>query len=148
MFIGRLRLAGLLVLVFLAASCTAEPGEPDPDAAVASYTAPRDAPAFCDLLADSTELPRVPTAIGALAADLGSVEARLTLTGAIVELRAVQDDVRDEPGYGPLETALDDLVAGLTQVTSGPLTTSALTSISSGLAAVGERTQPVCRFPA
>jgi hypothetical protein len=132
----------------LVAACSAEQVEPVPDAAVASYEAPGDAPAFCARLANSTELPRVPAAIGSLAAGISPVEAKLSLIGAISELRTVQDDVRAASEYAALEAHLDDLVAGLTEATNGPLTQPVLTSISEGLEAVGEHAQPVCRFPA
>jgi hypothetical protein len=138
---------GLLVGVSLAAACSAEQVEPVPDAAVASYEAPRDAPAFCARLANSTELLRVPGAIGSLVAGTDPVEAKLSLTGAVTELRTVQDDVRAASGYAALDAQLDDLVAGLMQATNGPLTQSVLASIREGLEAVGEHTQPVCRFP-
>jgi hypothetical protein len=145
---GRPGVLGLLIGLSLAAACSTEQTAPVPDAAVASYSAPRDAPAFCARLANSTELPRVPAAIGSLAAGAGPVEAKLSLTGAISELRTVQDDVRAASGYAALEADLDGLVAALTQATDGPLTQPVLSSISEGLAAVGEHAQPVCRFPA
>jgi hypothetical protein len=51
---------------------------------------------------------------------MSPVEARLSLTGAITELRTVQDDVRAAAGYDALEADLGALLAGLTQATDGP----------------------------
>lgn len=151
MHIGRPSILGLLVLVSMTVSCSADTDEPAPvesDAAVASYAAPDDAPSFCTRLARSTHLTAIPTAVGSLAAGTDAIEARVTLSGAIRELRAVRDDVRAEGGFEALEADLAGLVEALTLAMDGPLTDPVRIAVADGLDGVGELAQPVCRFPA
>ncbi|UOY03744.1 hypothetical protein [Blastococcus sp. PRF04-17] len=87
----------------------------------------------------------MPRAVGLLTARPRHVEAKLHVAAAAEELRAVRAEVGAD---GDLADALDGLVAALSSARTGPLTTSVLTSISSGLDDVGRLIQTSCDFPA
>jgi hypothetical protein len=149
-FIRRPGVLGLLIVLAAVTGCTPPAGSPEPvrtDAAVVSYAAPAGAPAFCSTLAGSTRLGDISRAVGALAAETGTVEARLQLTGGIDDLEAVLDEVRAEGGYERLGSALEQLVATLSDAMDSPLTDSAGTDIGADLDEVGRQAQPICRFP-
>ena len=151
MLIGRPGVLGLLALFLagIAAGCTASAeGDAAPrraDVALPSYTADGDAPEFCALLAGSTRLTVLPSALGRLAGEAGNVEARLDLSGAINELEAIHQDLGS--GDRELATALDDLVGALTRARDGSLTAGVRDAVSTGLDDVGRLTQPLCEFP-
>jgi hypothetical protein len=141
---------GLLMLLGAVTGCEAEADRTvsvSTDAAVVSYAAPDGAPSFCTTLAGSTRLAAIPRAIGALAAETGTVEARLDLTAGIDDLQAVLEDVRADEGHERLGSAIEQLVATLTSAMDSPLTDAVRTGISDDLDAVGRQAQPICRFP-
>lgn len=140
----------LLVLVTATAGCTAQAAETHAadGLAVPAYQPPAGAPRFCTELAGSTHLATLPRAVGTLTAKSDDVDARHDVSLAIADLEPVLTEVRARPGYPALETALADLVAALHKATEAPLDDGITQAISSGLDAVGEQAQPVCRFPA
>jgi len=140
----------LLVLVTATAGCTAEAAETHAadGIAVAAYQPPAGAPRFCTELAGSTHLTTLPRAVGTLAAKSDDVDARHDVNLAIADLEPVLTEVRARREYPALDTALADLVAALHKATEASLDDGVTKAISSGLDAVGEQVQPVCRFPA
>jgi hypothetical protein len=152
MSVGRPRVLGLLFLLLALAACTGSAPESEPlvsraDVAVLSYAPPSGAPDFCTELAQTTHLTGLPVAIGTLTADPQDVEARLSLTATVDELRAVRADVPDQPGLLGLSTALDDLLDTLGDAQDAPLTDAVRTAISTRLEAFGVQAQPLCGFP-
>ena len=151
MLTRRLRDLGLLLLLLAGiAACTQ--GEvpstaPQIDVAVQAYTPPSTAPGFCAGLADSSQLPRLPEAVGTLIAEPGEVEATLVLTGAITELEGLLDDIREGPGFVALDRSTDALVTTLRHARDGRLTEMVRIAITEGLDDVGRRVQAVCDFP-
>jgi hypothetical protein len=147
----RLRDLGLLLLLLAGiAACTQ--GEvpstaPQIDVAVQAYTPPSTAPGFCTGLADSSQLPQLPEAVGTLIAEPGEVEATLVLTGAITELEGLLDDIREGPGFVALDRSTDALVTTLRHARDGRLTEMVRIAITEGLDDVGRRVQAVCDFP-
>jgi len=147
----RLRDLSLLLLLLAGiAACTQ--GEvpstaPQIDVAVQAYTPPSTAPGFCTGLADSSQLPQLPEAVGTLIAEPGEVEATLVLTGAITELEALLDDIREGPGFVALDRSADALVTTLRHARDGRLTELVRIAITEGLDDVGRRVQAVCDFP-
>lgn len=137
-----------LVLAALAACGPADDARPaGPAAAVPSYMAPDDAPAFCTRLAGIRGLDRLPASMGALLSGT-DVAARTLVSQVVRDLRTVLTDVRDEGGHEEVATALEDLVRGLGAVVEGPLTGPVADAVSGGLRRVGVLTQPACGFPA
>ena len=150
MFIGRLRVVGLLFLLTGAlAGCSGDELKTTErtDVAVRAYAVPHGAPGYCASLAGSTHLAQVPAAIGTLVARSGDVEAKLTLAAAVDDLRAVRAELTTDTAPAALETALDDLVAALDQAEDGALTDTARAAIATGLDDVGRIVQPICDFP-
>ena len=151
MHFGRLRLSGLLVLLLLSsAACTSADAIARPvpgGAALPSYDPPAEAPDFCAALADGTDLPRVPAAMGALAVSPDDVEARLYLGSAADEVRGVLEDLRDAGGHADVETALDALATALETANDETVTGVVRADVVRTLDAVGDRVQPLCRFP-
>ena len=151
MLTRRLRDLGLLLLLLAGiAACTQ--GEvpstaPQIDVAVQAYTPPSTAPGFCTGLADSSQLPQLPEAVGTLIAEPGEVEATLVLTGAITELEGLLDDIREGPGFVALDRSADALVTTLRDARDGRLTETVRIAITEGLDDVGRRVQAVCDFP-
>ena len=147
------RRPGALGLLFLvgglsACSSTAAPVAVEPGvAALPSYVAPAQAPGFCDLLARSTHLTTLPAALGRLSANPQDADARREVAGAVTDLRPVLDDVRYAVEYADLETAVENLVAALTDVSGGRLRDDVGARVSSALATLGELAQPACEFP-
>jgi hypothetical protein len=147
----RLRDLGLLLLLLAGiAACTQ--GEvpstaPQIDVAVQAYTPPSTAPGFCTGLADSSQLPQLPEAVGTLIAEPGEVEATLVLTGAITELEGLLDDIREGPGFVALDRSAEALVTTLRDARDGRLTETVRIAITEGLDDVGRRVQAVCDFP-
>lgn len=150
MLIRRPSVLGLLIPLAAVTGCEG-PADRDEavstDAAVVSYEAPAGAPAFCSTLAGSTRIADLPRAVGALAAETGTVEARLQLTAGIDDLQAVLDEVRAEGGHERLRSALEQLVTTLAGALDSPLPDSAGSDISVDLDAVGRQAQPICQFP-
>jgi hypothetical protein len=147
----RLRVLGLLVSLAGVAGCTSTVAEPESqraDVAVRAYAAPSGAPAFCDALADTTQLTSLPVVLGTLTADPQDVEANLALTAAVGELQDVLDDVRARRGFSALGTSVEDLIAALRQARDGQLTDAVRAWIGTRLDDVGRQVQPVCDFPA
>ncbi|MGY1804206.1 hypothetical protein ACI78T_13100 [Blastococcus sp. SYSU D00922] len=152
MLLGRLRLVGLLALLAgpvvgctgsLDEGSTAQPA----NVAVPSYEPAETAPEYCSSLADSSHLTEVPVAMGVLAGERGDVGAELDLTGAIDELRTVQEQVRDAGGSLRLEAAIDDLVESLTAARDRGVTSAMRDDVSTALDDLGRLVQPACRFP-
>jgi hypothetical protein len=147
----RLRDLGLLFLLLAGiAACThaeTPPAAPRIDVAVQAYTPPSTAPGFCAGLADSSQLPQLPEAVGTLIAEPGEVEASLVLTGAITELEGLLDDIREGPGFVALDRSADALVTTLRSARDGRLTEMVRIAITEGLDDVGRRVQAVCDFP-
>jgi len=147
----RLRDLSLLLLLLAGiAACTQ--GEvpstaPQIDVAVQAYTPPSTAPGFCTGLADSSQLPQLPEAVGTLIAEPGEVEATLVLTGAITELEGLLDDIREGPGFVALDRSADALVTTLRHARDGRLTEMVRIAITEGLDDVSRRVQAVCDFP-
>ena len=142
---------GLLLLLGSVAACTGEastPQEPSGVAALPAYEPPSGAPEFCALLAGSTHLATVPSALGVLTVDPSDATARQELTGAVEDLRPVLEDVRFAVEHADLETAVEDLVAALAAASGGRLTDDTSETVARALTAVAEQTQPVCEFPA
>jgi hypothetical protein len=151
MLSGRLRLTGLLIVLLgaVAGCASADAGSPSmrADVAVASYTPPAGAPAFCARLAASTHLADLPSAVGLLTAEPADVETKLGLGAAIEELRGVLLEVRREGGQFELDSSIAELVDALQQTGQGPVTDSVRAAIADGLDDVGTRVQPLCGFP-
>lgn len=150
MLIRRSRVLGLLVLLGATTACSGAEAQPWIDrthAAVQSYAPPSGAPGYCTLLAGSTHLVGIPVAIGTLTARPGDVEAKLALSAAVGDLRAVGEEVARDAGTAALGAALDDLTAALTRAEAGPITDSVRSAVSTGLDDVGLLVQPVCDFP-
>ena len=151
MLTRRLRDLSLLLLLLAGiAACTQ--GEvpstaPQIDVAVQAYTPPSTAPGFCTGLADSSQLPQLPEAVGTLIAEPGEVEATLVLTGAITELEGLLDDIREGPGFVALDRSADALVTTLRHARDGRLTEMVRIAITEGLDDVSRRVQAVCDFP-
>jgi hypothetical protein len=141
---------GLLVLLGALTACTSEASTPPEVAgtpALAGYHAPPHAPGFCGLLAGSTHLRTIPAAVGTLAVDSSDAAARQELAAAVVDLRAVLDDVRYAVEYADLETAVEDLVDALTEASGGRLPAELSDTIARTLTAVADEAQPACEFP-
>jgi hypothetical protein len=136
---------GLLLLAVALAGCSG--ADHDVVETAAAYEPPAGAPDFCTRLAGAAHVDDIPAAVGAIAADARTAEARADLTAAIGELRDVLGAVRDDGGYPRLDSALDDLVAGLIVTSSGPLSEGTQLAISSNLDAVGRQAQTACEFP-
>jgi hypothetical protein len=140
----------LLSLVCLATACTAG-DDPEPTSetgvAIASYRPPAAAPEFCSLLAGSAEITGLPPALGRLAVTTRDVEAQLSVTGAVEELRGVLSAVREDGEHRLLESELDRLVTALVEARDGEVDEQLAGEVSDALDAVGERVQPICRFP-
>ena len=150
MIFGRPRVVGLLILLGSLTACTSHasaPPEPSGTAALPGYDAPSGAPAFCALLAGSTHLAQVPSALGTLAVDPSDPAARQVLAAAVDDLRAVLDDVRSDVAHADLETAVEDLVGTLTEAAGGRLGDGTGEVVGAALTAIGEQAQPVCEFP-
>jgi hypothetical protein len=149
---GRTRVPGLLVLLTVTVATTACTGGESPqrlkraDVAVQSYAAPSGAPGYCASLAGSTHLTDVAVALGTLTARPGDVEAKLALTAAAEDLRAVDDELTEDDAA--LDAALEELAAALDRAEQGPITDSVRAAVSGGLDDVGRLVQPVCDFPA
>jgi hypothetical protein len=148
----RFPVPGLLVLLVAG---TAGCSTPDAtasveraDVAVRSYAPPSGAPDFCAVLAGSSHLTDVPSAVGTLTADPEDIEAGLALTAAIGELKDVLDGVRAHSGFVELDSSLEQLAGALRDAREGPMTDAVRTAISTGLDDVGRQVQPVCGFPA
>jgi hypothetical protein len=120
---------------------------PDADSALPSYSAPDDAPSFCDELAATREVDALPASIGLLVAG-PDVEARTQVSRAVRELRDVLAEVRDDGGHDDLSTALDGLIGSLGQVIDGDVTDPVQAAVTDALEQVGVTAQPACRFPA
>ena len=155
MFIGRPRVfLGLLVLLGATGASSACSGPEEQsraeraDVAVLSYAPPSGAPGYCASLAGSTQLTRIPTAIGTLTARPRDVESKLALAAAADDLRIVGEQVPRNGGTAELGASIDDLLTALTDATDGPVTDSVRSAISTGLDDVGRLVQPVCDFPA
>jgi len=154
-FIGRPRVfLGLLVLLGATGASSACSGPEEQsraeraDVAVLSYAPPSGAPGYCASLAGSTQLTRIPTAIGTLTARPGDVESKLVLAAAADDLRVVGEQVPRDGGTAELRTSIEALVTALADATGGPVTDSVRSAISTGLDDVGRLVQPVCDFPA
>ncbi len=151
MFLGRLRLPGLLILLLLAITgcSSADAGAPrlPPDAAVASYVPPAGAPSFCSTLARGGDLVGVSRAMGVRTVAPQDVEATLALSGAITELRGVLGDMKSQGSPHGLEASVENLVNVLQQARDGTVTDALRTAVVSGLDDVGSRLQPICGFP-
>ena len=151
MLFRRLRDLGLLLLPLAGiAACTpaeTPPAAPWIDVAVQAYTPPSTAPGFCARLAESSQLPHLPEAVGKLIAKPGEVEAGMVLTGAIAELEGLLDDIREGPGFLALDRSADKLVTTLREARDGRLTETVRIAITEGLDDVGRRVQAVCDFP-
>jgi hypothetical protein len=141
---------GLLVLVGALSACSssAAPVVTEPGvAALPSYVAPARAPGFCELLARSTHLTALPAALGRLSVDPADADARQEVAGAVTDLRPVLDDVRYAVEYADLETAVENLVTTLTEVSGGRLRDDVGERVGSALTTLGELAQPACEFP-
>ena len=150
MIFRRPRALGLLVLLVGLTACTSEASTPPETSgvpALAGYQAPSDAPGFCELLAGSTHLRTLPTALGTLAVDGSDAAARQELAAAVVDLRSVLDDVRFAVEYADLETAVEDLVDALTEASGGRLPAQSSDTVARALAAVADEAQPACEVP-
>lgn len=150
MIIRRSAVVGLLVLLGALTACTSEASTP-PQAsgapALPGYRPPSGAPGFCALLAGSTHLGTLPTALGALAVDPSDTPARQELAGAVADLRAVLDDLRLAVEYADLETAVEDLVDALTEAAGGRPPAELGDTVARALTEVADRAQPACEFP-
>ena len=149
---GRSLVRGLLLLLVGAlGACTSEaattPLQPSGVAALPSYEAPAGAPAFCRLLAGSTQITAIPSALGRLTVDTSDAAARQELAGAVPDLRAVLDDVRFSVEHADLETAVEDLVDALVEASGGRPTAGSSETIAAALSAVADLAQPACEFP-
>lgn len=150
MIFGRPGALGLLLLLGSLTACTSRasaPPEPTGAAALPGYDAPYGAPGFCTLLAGSTHLAQVPSALGALTVDPADPAARQVLAAAVDDLRLVLDDVRPDVTYAELETAVEDLVAALTEASGGRLADGIGEAVGAALTTIGEQAQPACEFP-
>jgi hypothetical protein len=150
MIIRRPAALGLLFLLGSLTACTSEastPPEASGVAALQGYQAPSGAPGFCALLADSTHLRGIPTALGALAVDTADAGARQQLADAVTDLRAVLDEVRMDVEYADLETAVEDLVDSLTVAAGGRLPAELGDAVATALTDVAAFAQPLCEFP-
>jgi hypothetical protein len=148
--IGRPRVLGLLLLLGSTTACSGAQTQPSverTDVAVQSYAPPAGAPGYCTLLAGSPHLVGLPVAIGTLTARPGDVEAKLALSAAVGDLRAVGEEVARDDGTAALGAALDELTAALARAEAGPLTDAVRTAVSTGLDDVGLLVQPACDFP-
>ena len=74
-------------------------------------------------------------------------DARQEVAGAVTDLRPVLDDVRYAVEYADLETAVENLVATLTEVSGGRLRDDVGERVGSALTTLGELAQPACEFP-
>jgi hypothetical protein len=149
--IGRPRVLGLLLLLGATTACSGAQTQPSverTDVAVQSYAPPSGAPGYCMLLAGSTHLVGIPVALGTLTSRPGDVEAKLFLSAAAGDLRAVGEQVARDGGTAALGAALDDLTAALARAGEGAVTDSVRSAIGTGLDDVGLLVQPVCDFPA
>ena len=159
--VDRRRAGGTAILLALTAvalaGCTSGP-TPDTGSAAAaaaaeagdglgSWRPPEGAPAFCETLAASEHLDRIPDAIGRLVADPADTRDAWRLTQSTGDLQEVRDAVRGDAGHEQLEAALDDLIDALTVAASGPVEEATGERIAAGLQAVGSYVQPVCEFP-
>jgi hypothetical protein len=147
---GRPGVLGLLLLAGSLTACTSKastPPEVSGVAALPSYAAPSGAPGFCALLAGSEHLQAVPSALGTLTVDTSDAAARQELSAAVVELRAVLEDVRFDVAYADLETAVEDLVDALTEASVGRLPAASSDSVAGALGTVAQLAQPACGFP-
>jgi hypothetical protein len=150
MIARRPAVLGLLVLFGTLTGCTSEastPPEASGSPALRGYSAPAGAPGFCELLAGSTHLGSLPTALGTLVVDGSDAGARQEVAGAVDDLRAVLDDVRDSVEHADLETAVEELVDALTSASGGRPPDELSTTVAAALAAVADEAQPVCEFP-
>jgi hypothetical protein len=141
---------GLLVLLGALTACTSNASTPPQTSgtpALHGYQAPSGAPAFCTLLAGSTHLRTLPTALGTLAVDTSDAGARQELAGAVADLRAVLEDIRLAVEYADLETAVEDLVEALTEAAGGRLPAELSDTVARTLAEIADRSQPACEFP-
>jgi hypothetical protein len=150
MIIRRPAVLGLLFLLGSLSACTSEastPPEASGVAALQGYRAPTGAPHFCSLLAGSTHLRGIPTALGALAVDTADAGARQQLAGAVTDLRAVLDDIRLDVEHADLETAVEDLVDALTVAAGGRLPAELSDTVAAALTDIADIAQPACGFP-
>jgi hypothetical protein len=149
MIFRRPAVVGLfLVSAVTACSSSAEPVVVEEGvAALPTYVAPAEAPGFCELLARSTHLSNLPDVLGRLSVDPQDAEARQEVAGAVTELRPVLDDVRYAVQYADLETAVENLVETLTEVSGGRLRDDVGERVGSALTSLGELAQPACEFP-
>jgi hypothetical protein len=151
MLLGRLRLSGLLILVFLTSAACTSADAPSTSApvgvAVPSYTPPAGAPDFCTDLARGTDLRKVPAAMGTLVVAPDDVEARLHLGNAADEVRGLLDDLRDDGGHDDVESALDDLATALETAYDETVTGAVRDDVVSTLDELGHEVQPDCEFP-
>ena len=150
MIIRRPAVLGLLLLLGSLSACTSNASTP-PEAsgapALHGYEAPSGAPGFCALFADSTHLRAIPLALGALGVDVDDAGARQQLADAIVDLRAVLDDVRYSVEYADLETAVEALIAALTEAAGGRVSADLSDTVAGSLTDVAGQAQPACEFP-
>ena len=147
---GRPRVWGLLLLLGALSACSSQAAPPLQTTGVAalpSYEAPSGAPGFCRLLAGSAHVASIPSALGRLTVDTSDATARQELAGAVQDLRAVLDDVRYTVEHADLETAVEDLVAALTEASGGRPAAGSSEAIAAALGAVADLAQPVCEFP-
>lgn len=150
MIFGRPRVLGLLFLLGSLTACTSQasaPPEPSGIAALPSYEAPSGAPGFCTLLAGSTHLAQVPSALGTLTVDPSDPAARQVLAAAVDDLRAVLDNVRSDVAHADLESAVEDLVGTLTAASGGRLDDGTGEAVGAALTTIGEQAQPACEYP-
>jgi hypothetical protein len=138
---------GLLLLAALTGCTDGADDDAEPPPRADAYVPPSGAPEFCGSLADAAHLDDIPAAVGAIAADARTAEARSDLTAAVGELRDVLDAVRADGGHPRLDAALDDLVTALIELSAGPLTEATQLAITSNLDTIGQQTQPVCEYP-
>lgn len=150
MLVGRLRLPGLLILLLVtvtACTSTETRSRQVQVIAVPSYTPPAGAPDFCALLAEGTDLPRLPTAMGTLAVSPQDVEARLQLSNAADELRGVLEELRNDE-HVDVEHALADLATALETAYDGTMIGADDADVVRALDQFGDAVQPDCEFPA
>ena len=139
----------LLTLVMAVAGCDAAPAPARAQGAVAvpAYEAPRQAPGFCTRLAASTHLTRIPTAVGRLVVDPQNAAAVGDLKGAITELRAVLEDLRQDGPDGDLAVNVEELIAAVSAATTRPVDAGLRNRLSARLDVLGSAVQPLCEFP-
>jgi hypothetical protein len=115
--------------------------------ALAAYTAPAGAPAFCSVLARAGSIRLLPAVLGRLSADPLDLAAPDAVLHSRSELASVLASMRTDRAPAAVATPLQDLVDALGSVALYGVDEESADRIRADLAAVGRAAQPLCAYP-